>query len=65
MTTLRHRMTVAALVLLAAGLSACATDPTSPLDTERVSADTDTTGRAPTIPWFDVQTNAAPTIPWH
>ena len=67
MTTIRHRMTVAALTLLAAGLSACANDPTSPLEPtakQRVSAAVDSTKKAPTIPWFDV-TNGAPTIPWH
>lgn len=68
MTSLRHRMTVVALVLFAAGLSACASDPTSPLDAsskERLSADVDTTKRVPTIPWFDVQSTTVPTIPWH
>ena len=61
MTTLRHRTTVAALMLLAAGLSACASDPTSPLAPD-VSLDGDTITRAPTIPWANV--TAAPTIPW-
>ncbi len=68
MTSLRHRMTVAALVLLAAGLSACAGDPTSPLadaPTDLIAADVDSTKRIPTIPWFDVQSTAIPTIPWH
>lgn len=64
MTTYRHRLTIAAFALVAVGLSACASDPTSPLDRERVSADTDTTKRAPTIPWTNV-TTAAPTIPWN
>jgi hypothetical protein len=41
MTTFRHRMLVATLAILAAGLSACASDPTSPLDHSA----------APTIPW--------------
>ena len=66
MTTIRHRMTVASLALLAAGLSACANDPTSPLEPtakQRVSADVDTSKKVPTIPWFDVTT--VPTIPWH
>lgn len=63
MTTFRHRMLVATLAILAAGLSACASDPTSPLD-QPVSLDGDTTKKAPTIPWFDVN-SAAPTIPWH
>ena len=67
MTTIRHRMTVAALTLLAAGLSACANDPTSPLEPtakERLSAAVDSTNRIPTIPWFDVA-GSIPTIPWH
>lgn len=67
MTTLRPRVTVAALLLLAAGLSACAAGPTAPLDLDsknKVSADVDTTKRAPTIPWTSVQNAAAPTIPW-
>jgi hypothetical protein len=67
MTTLRHRMTVAALTLLAAGLTACANGPTAPLDptdAKHVSAAVDTAGKAPTIPWADV-TTTAPTIPWH
>ena len=66
MTTFRHRMTVAALTLLAAGLSACANDPTAPFEStekQRVSADVDSTHRVPTIPWTDV-VNAVPTIPW-
>ena len=67
MTTLRHRMTIAALTLLAAGLGACANDATAPFEPtgkQRVSADVDTSKRAPTIPWADV-TSGAPTIPWH
>ena len=67
MTTIRHRMTVAALTLLAAGLSACANDPTSPLEPtakQRVSAAVDSNNKTPTIPWFDV-TSSTPTIPWH
>ena len=67
MTTIRHRMTVAALTLLAAGLSACANDPTSPLEPtakQRVSAAVDSNHKTPTIPWFDV-TSSTPTIPWH
>ena len=66
MTTFRHRMTVAALTLLAAGLTACANDPTSPIEPtakQRVSADVDTTHKTPTIPWTDV-VNGTPTIPW-
>jgi hypothetical protein len=67
MTTFRRRTTVAALMILAAGLSACAGDPTSPLVDEQqpVSADVDTVKRVPTIPWFTVQTTTVPTIPWH
>ena len=61
MTMLRPRTTVAALMLLAAGLSACASDPTSPLARD-VSLDSDTTKRVPTIPWANV--TAVPTIPW-
>ncbi len=65
MTTFRHRMTVASLALLAAGLSACANDPTAPLDSkQRLSAAVDSAAKSPTIPWFDV-TNGSPTIPWH
>jgi hypothetical protein len=67
MTTFRHRMTVAALTLLAAGLTACAnasTAPFEPTDTQRVSATVDTTKKVPTVPWFDVNTTV-PTIPWH
>lgn len=66
MTTLRPRMTVAVLLFAAASLSACASDPTSPLDLvskEKVSADVDTTRRVPTIPWTSVQ-GTVPTIPW-
>ncbi len=57
MTTFRNRMTVAALTLLTAGLSACASDASSPLEPtakQRVSADVDTTTRKPTIPWTKV-----------
>ncbi len=67
MTTLRPRVTVAALLLLAAGLSACASDPTSPLDLtaeRKVSASVDSSGRAPTLPWNSVQSTSAPTLPW-
>jgi hypothetical protein len=67
MTTFRHRMTVASLTLLAASLTACANDSTAPFEPtakQRVSADVDTSKRAPTIPWFDVN-SSAPTIPWH
>lgn len=64
MTTYRHRLTVVAFALVAAGLSACASDPTSPLERERVSADTDTTKRTPTLPWTNV-TSATPTLPWN
>jgi hypothetical protein len=69
MTTFRHRMTVAALTLLAAGLSACANDSTAPFeptDTQRVSADVDTSGRRPTQPWTSVTdtTGRRPTQPW-
>jgi hypothetical protein len=69
MTTFRHRMTVAALTLLAAGLSACANDSTAPFeptDTQRVSADVDTSGRRPTLPWATVTdtTTRRPTLPW-
>ena len=56
------------MMILAAGLSACAADPTSPLvenSEKQVSADVDTTKRVPTIPWFDVQNGAVPTVPWH
>ncbi|MCC7052390.1 MAG: hypothetical protein IT355_03925 [Gemmatimonadaceae bacterium] len=60
MTTIRHRMTVAAITLLTAGLAACANGPTSPI--ADFNADGDTTGRAPTLPWVDV--NSAPTLPW-
>jgi hypothetical protein len=68
MTTYRHRMTVAALTLLAAGLSACANGPTSPLDStskQQVSAVVDTAKKVPTIPWFDVTNGSVPTLPWH
>lgn len=68
MTTLRPRMTVAALLLLAAGLSACASDPTSPLtpnQEQKVNATVDSTGRAPTLPWNSVQSATAPTLPWN
>jgi hypothetical protein len=66
MTTFRHRLTVAALTTLAAGLAACANDPTAPVDSaakQRVSAVVDTSHKVPTIPWADVTT--VPTIPWH
>ena len=66
MTTFRHRMTVASLTLLAAGLSACANNPTSPLEPtakQRLSAAVDTSRKVPTIPWAEVTT--VPTIPWH
>jgi len=68
MTTLRHRMIAAALLLLAAGLTGCASDPTSPLDPsagQKVSATVDSTGRAPTLPWNSVQSTSAPTLPWN
>jgi hypothetical protein len=69
MTTLRHRMTFAALTLLTASLAACASEPTDPLGVtgrQRLSADVDTSGRRPTIPWASVEdtTNRRPTIPW-
>jgi hypothetical protein len=66
MTTLRHRTTIAALTLLIAGLSACANDPTSPLNDEpKVSADVDSLKRKePTLPWFNVQKAEEPTLPW-
>lgn len=69
MTTLRHRMTIAALALLTTGLAACASEPTDPLGVsgrQRLSADVDTTGRRPTIPWASVEdtTTRRPTIPW-
>ncbi len=60
--TIRFRTATAALLIAAAGLSACATETTSPL--EPVSATVDTTRRAPTIPWTSVN-SAAPTIPWN
>jgi hypothetical protein len=66
MTTLRPRVTVAVLVFLAAGLSACAAGPTAPLDLDsrdKVSADVDTTKRTPTVPWTSVQ-STTPTVPW-
>jgi hypothetical protein len=67
MTTLRHRTTIAALTLLIAGLSACANDPTSPLNDEpKVSADVDSLKRKePTLPWYSVQKAAEPTLPWY
>jgi hypothetical protein len=68
MMTFRTRMTLSALLLLASGLAACAADPTSSLDRasrEKVSADVDTTPRAPTIPWTTVQRAAASTQPSH
>jgi hypothetical protein len=67
MTTLRHRTTIAALTLLIAGLSACANDPTSPLNDEpKVSADVDSLKRKePTLPWFNVQKAEEPTLPWY
>lgn len=69
MTTLRHRMTIATLTLLATGLAACASEPTDPLGVtgrQRLSADVDTSGRRPTIPWATVEdtANRRPTIPW-
>jgi hypothetical protein len=65
MTTIRHRLTIAALTLAAAGLTACANTPTSPLDgVHKVSAAVDSTGRTPTLPWADV-TTTTPTLPWH
>jgi hypothetical protein len=75
MTTLRHRTTVAALTILAATLSACANDPTSPLnadDSQRISASTDSVPRRdPTLPWYSVQKADTvqkagdPTLPWY
>lgn len=65
MTTTRFRSLGAALLVLAAGLSACANDSTSPMEPEStrpVSANVDTTKRVPTIPWANVAT--VPTIPW-
>jgi hypothetical protein len=67
MSTLRPRVTVAVLVFLAAGLSACAAGPTAPVDLdskEKVSADVDTTKRGPTTPWTSVQ-STTPAIPWN
>jgi hypothetical protein len=55
MTSIRPRTTVVALLTLAAILSACSSTPTSPLNDEAVSADTDTTKRTPTIPWVSVR----------
>lgn len=65
MTTIRFRSLGAALLVLSAGLSACANDSTSPMEpesTRAVSANVDTTKRVPTIPWTSVTT--VPTIPW-
>lgn len=67
MMTLRPRMTVVALMLAAAGLSACAAGPTAPVDLDtrdKVSADVDTTKRGPTTPWTSVQ-STTPAIPWN
>ena len=69
MTKFRHHMTVAALTLLTAGLSACANDSTAPFEPtakQRVSADVDTSGRRPTLPWASVEdtTTRRPTLPW-
>lgn len=60
--TLRFRSAAAALLLASAGLSACATETTSPLEPVSVTT-VDTTRRAPTIPWTSAN-SAAPTIPW-
>lgn len=78
MTTLRHRSTFAALAILAAGLSACANDASSPLEPtgrDRVSAAVDSAARTPTLPWNSVKsattapsadvTSATPTLPWN
>lgn len=62
MTSLRPRTTVAALLMLAASLSACANGPTSPFDTDVVNADADSAKRVPTLPWANSQ--AVPTLPW-
>ncbi|MES3035219.1 MAG: hypothetical protein V4813_14575 [Gemmatimonadota bacterium] len=65
MTTFRFRSLGAALLVAAASLSACANDPTAPLESEStspVSATVDSTKRIPTVPWTSVA--AIPTIPW-
>ena len=67
MTKFRHHMTVAALTLLTAGLSACANDSTAPFEPtakQRVSADVDTSKKVPTVPWYDVN-SSQPTVPWY
>lgn len=78
MTTLRHRSALAALAFLAAGLSACANEASSPLEPtgkDRVSAAVDSASRVPTLPWNSVKsatpaltadvTSAVPTLPWN
>ena len=55
----RSRATAAALILVAAGLTACAKDPMSPLET---AADD---RKEPTLPWYNVQTAPEPTLPWY
>ena len=67
MTTIRFRSIGAALLVSAAGLSACSSDSRSPLEptsTRPVSADVDSTKRVPTIPWNSVK-SSVPTIPWN
>jgi hypothetical protein len=73
MTMIRRRTTAVAFALFAAGLTACANDPTSPFDVaERTNATVDSTGRKePTLPWYSVRRMSdstgilEPTLPWY
>jgi hypothetical protein len=78
MTMIRRRTTAVAFALFAAGLTACANEPTLPWYSVRRMSDS--TGileptlpwyrktAEPTLPWYSVQkttTTAEPTLPWY